>query len=42
MEPDRIRGLEALSQDAVGLKFLSAPLRPEQLASLVQNKTAEK
>ena len=42
MEPDRIRGLEALSQEAVGLKFLSTPLRPEQLASLVQNKTAEK
>ncbi len=42
MEPDRIRGLEALSQDAVGLKFMSAPLRPEQLATLVQNKTAEK
>ena len=41
MEPDRIRGLEALSQEAVGLKFMSAPLRPEQLATLVQ-KTAEK
>lgn len=42
MEPDRIRGLEALSQEAVGLKFLSAPLRPEQLVTLVQNKGAEK
>ena len=31
MEPDRIRGLDALSQEAVGLKFLAAPLRPEQL-----------
>lgn len=42
MEPDRIRGLEALSQEAVGLKFLSAPLRPEQLVTLVQNKRMEK
>lgn len=42
MEPDRIRGLEALSQEAVGLKFLSAPLRPEQLVTLVQNKRVEK
>jgi len=42
MDPDRIRGLEALSAEAVGLKFLSAPLRPDQLATLVQNKRAEK
>lgn len=42
MEPDRIRGLEALSQEAVGLKFLAAPLRPEQIVTLVQNKRAEK
>lgn len=42
LAPDRIRGLDALSQEAVGLKFLSAPLRPEQLAALVQNKMAEK
>ena len=42
LEPDRIRGLEGLSQEAVALKFLSAPLRPEQLATLVQNKRAEK
>ena len=42
LDPDRIRGLEALSAEAVGLKFLSAPLRPDQLATLVQNKRAEK
>ena len=42
MEPDRIRGLDTLSQEAVGLKFLAAPLRPDQLTTLVQNKRAEK
>ncbi len=42
MEPDRIRGLDALSQEAVALKFLAAPLRPDQFATLVQNKRAEK
>jgi NitT/TauT family transport system substrate-binding protein len=42
LDPDRIRGLEALSAEAVELKFLSAPLRPDQLATLVQNKRAEK
>lgn len=42
MEPDRIRGLDTLSQEAVALKFLAAPLRPEQLTTLVQNKRAEK
>lgn len=40
MEPDRIRGLDALSQEAVGLKFLAAPLRPDQITTLVQNKQA--
>ena len=42
MEPDRIRGLDALSHQAVGLKFLAQPLRPDQLTTLVQNKRAEK
>lgn len=42
LEPDRIRGLDTRSRDAVELKFLSALLRPEQLATLVQNKNAEK
>jgi len=41
MEPDRIRGLDALSQEAVGLKFLAAPLRPDQITTLVQNKRVE-
>lgn len=40
MEPDRIRGLDGLSQEAVGLKFLAAPLRPDQITTLVQNKQA--
>ncbi len=42
LDPDRIRGLEALSRDGVEYKFLSAPLRPDQLVTLVQNKRAEK
>ena len=42
LEPDRIRGLDTLSQEAVGLKFLAAPLRPDQLTTLVQNARAEK
>lgn len=42
LEPDRIRGLDTLSRDAVELKFLSVLLRPEQLATLVQNKNADK
>jgi len=36
LDPNRILGLDALSADAVALKFLSAPLRPEQLAELFQ------
>ena len=40
MEPDRIRSLDGLSQEAVGLKFLAAPLRPDQITTLVQNKQA--
>ena len=42
LDPDRVRGLDALSKEAVALKFLSAPLRPEQFATLVQNKQSEK
>ena len=42
MEPDRIRGLEQLGQEAVANKFLSAPLRPDQLSTLVQNEQAAK
>ncbi len=42
LDPDRIRGLEALSKEAVELKFLAAPLRPDQLTTLVQDPQAEK
>ena len=42
LEPDRIRGLDALSKEAVDLKFLAAPLSPDQLGTLVQNKQAGK
>jgi NitT/TauT family transport system substrate-binding protein len=36
LDPDNIVGLEAISADAVGLKFLSAPLSKAQLEALVQ------
>ena len=42
MDPDRILGLAGLSQEAVGLKFLSAPLREDQLSNLVQNPKVQK
>lgn len=42
MDPDRILGLDKLSHEAVELKFLSAPLKPDQLTTLVQNKRLEK
>jgi NitT/TauT family transport system substrate-binding protein len=34
--PDEIKGLDALMQDAVELKFIPAPLTKEQLAELIQ------
>src|SRR5580700_1604781 len=34
--PDEIKGLDSLMVDAVELKFISAPLRKEQIADLVQ------
>jgi NitT/TauT family transport system substrate-binding protein len=34
--PDEIKGLDSLMADAVELKFISAPLRKEQIADLVQ------
>ncbi len=40
LDPGRILGLDVLSNDAVGLKFLSAPLRPDQLTALVQQPPA--
>lgn len=36
MNPDRVSGLEALTADAVTYKYLQAPLRPEQVATLIQ------
>lgn len=40
LDPGRILGLDVLSTDAVGLKFLPAPLRPDQLTTLVQQPAA--
>ena len=34
--PDEIKGLEPLMQDAVELKFITAPLTKEQIAELIQ------
>jgi NitT/TauT family transport system substrate-binding protein len=34
--PDEIKGLDSLMEDAVELKFISAPLTKEQLAELIQ------
>jgi NitT/TauT family transport system substrate-binding protein len=36
VDPDRIIGLDTIVQDAVSLKFTSAPLTREQLAELIQ------
>jgi len=36
VDPDRIVGLDTIVQDAVALKFTSAPLTKEQLAELIQ------
>jgi NitT/TauT family transport system substrate-binding protein len=36
VNPDEIKGLDALMQDAVELKFITAPLTKEQLAVLIQ------
>jgi NitT/TauT family transport system substrate-binding protein len=36
VDPDRVVGLDAIVQDAVTLKFTSAPLTKEQLAELIQ------
>lgn len=36
VEPDAIKGLDSLMTDAVDLKFISTPLRKEQVAELVQ------
>lgn len=36
VEPDQIKGLDSLMTDAVDLKFISTPLRKEQVTELVQ------
>jgi len=36
VDPDKLVGLDAIVQDAVALKFTSAPLTKEQLAELIQ------
>ena len=36
IDPDRITGLDTIVQDAVALKYTTAPLNPTQLAELVQ------
>jgi NitT/TauT family transport system substrate-binding protein len=36
VNPDEIKGLDALMKDAVDLKFIAAPLTKEQLAVLIQ------
>jgi NitT/TauT family transport system substrate-binding protein len=36
IDPDKVVGLEAIVQDAVTLKYTSAPLTKEQLAELIQ------
>jgi NitT/TauT family transport system substrate-binding protein len=36
VNPDEIKGLDTLMKDAVDLKFISAPLTKEQLATLIQ------
>ena len=36
IDPDKVVGLDSIVQDAVALKFTSAPLTKEQLAELMQ------
>ncbi len=36
MEPDEIRGLDLILADAQKNKFITAPLRPEQIAEMIQ------
>jgi NitT/TauT family transport system substrate-binding protein len=36
LQPDRLSGIEAVTQDAITFKVLSAPLSKEQLADFVQ------
>ncbi len=36
VDPDEIKGIDSLLKEAVNLKFISAPLTPQQLAELIQ------
>jgi NitT/TauT family transport system substrate-binding protein len=36
IDPDRVVGLDTIVQDAVALKYTSAPLTKEQIAELIQ------
>jgi NitT/TauT family transport system substrate-binding protein len=36
VDPDEIKGIDSLLKEAVNLKFISAPLTPQQLADLIQ------
>jgi len=36
MLPDRVSGIEAITQDAIAFKVMSVPLSPAQLAELIQ------
>jgi len=36
IDPDQIKGIDALVKEAVNLKFIPAPLTAQQLAELIQ------
>jgi NitT/TauT family transport system substrate-binding protein len=36
LDPDKVSGIDNLMKDAIGFKFLAAPLTPQQLAELIQ------
>ena len=36
LAPDRIVGVDQIIAEAVGMKFLAAPLTPEQVKELIQ------
>ena len=36
LDPDKIEGIDTLVKEAVNLKFIPAPLTPQQLAELIQ------
>ncbi|HEX4555990.1 MAG TPA: ABC transporter substrate-binding protein, partial [Xanthobacteraceae bacterium] len=36
MNPDRVSGIDAITQDAIAFKVLQAPLSKEQLGELIQ------